>query len=376
MMCAWLLKEDARPRISLQPDRKILPVDYFHVRVGARRRAGSSRRPFCSRCWLPGRQRLPLRQGSEGILPAAGHRTSAGQRHGPAAHLLSGAGGRRRSGSRRRSGRIRTSKPSPWWRAPAAADSAAELGTDQRSAQAGGGSQVHFGPGDRPPAPPDVRRAGAVLFLQNSQDVRVGGRQGNAQYQYTLQAPDFDSLAYWGPKVLDKLSTLPEIADVSSDQQNSGLSSNVVIDRDTASRLGLTAQAVDSALYDAFGQRQVSVMYKSINQYHVVLALQQQWWAEPGLPEHDLRADAAGHQRSSVDFHALHAGHYAHFAAAPGAVSGHHAFVQPAGRRGAERRRGGHQAGGGGNGPAGQHHRQVRRHRAGLSGSAAAISRS
>ncbi len=122
---------------------------------------------------------------------------------------------------------------------------------------------------------------GATMFLQNSQDVRVGGRQGNAQYQYTLQGPDFDSLAVWGPKLLDRLSALPEIADVSSDQQNSGLSSNVVIDRDTASRLGLTAQAVDSALYDAFGQRQVSVMYKSINQYHVVLALQQQWWESP-----------------------------------------------------------------------------------------------
>jgi multidrug efflux pump len=122
---------------------------------------------------------------------------------------------------------------------------------------------------------------GATMLLQNSQDVRIGGRQGNAQYQYTLQAPDFATLAAWGPKVLEQLSKVPEIADVSSDQQNSGLSSNVVIDRDTASRLGLTAQAVDSALYDAFGQRQVSVMYKSINQYHVVLALQQQWWESP-----------------------------------------------------------------------------------------------
>jgi multidrug efflux pump len=122
---------------------------------------------------------------------------------------------------------------------------------------------------------------GANIFLQNAQDVRIGGRVGNAQYQYTLQAPDFDSLSLWGPRVLDRLSNLPEIADVSSDQQNSGLSSNVVIDRDTASRLGLTAQAVDAALYDAFGQRQVSVMYKSINQYHVVLALQQQWWENP-----------------------------------------------------------------------------------------------
>jgi multidrug efflux pump len=122
---------------------------------------------------------------------------------------------------------------------------------------------------------------GATLSLQNSQDVRIGGRQGNAQYQYTLQGPSFDSLSVWGPKLLERLSAVPEIADVTSDQQNSGLSSNVVIDRDTASRLGLTAQAVDSALYDAFGQRQVSVMYKSINQYHVVLALQQQWWQSP-----------------------------------------------------------------------------------------------
>src|SRR3984957_1665940 len=122
---------------------------------------------------------------------------------------------------------------------------------------------------------------GATLFLQSQQDLRIGGRQGNAQYQYTLQTQDLDLLAKWGPLVLDKLSTLPEIVDVSSDQQNSGLSSNVVIDRDTASRLGLTAQAVDSALYDAFGQRQVSTMYKSINQYHVVLALEQQWWENP-----------------------------------------------------------------------------------------------
>jgi multidrug efflux pump len=122
---------------------------------------------------------------------------------------------------------------------------------------------------------------GAIMYLQNSQDVRIGGRVSNAQYQYTLQGPDFQTLAVWGPKLLERLLTLPEIADVSNDQQNSGLSANVTIDRDTASRLGLTAQAVDSALYDAFGQRQVSVMYKSINQYHVVLALEQRWWESP-----------------------------------------------------------------------------------------------
>ena len=122
---------------------------------------------------------------------------------------------------------------------------------------------------------------GATLYLQAYQDVRVGGRQANAEYQYTIQSPDLQALDAWGPKVLEALSHLPQITDVSSDQQNSGLSSNVVVDRDTASRLGLTAQAVDSALYDAFGQRMVSTMYKSINQYHVVLALEQQWWESP-----------------------------------------------------------------------------------------------
>ncbi len=122
---------------------------------------------------------------------------------------------------------------------------------------------------------------GAVLILQNSQDIRIGGRISNAQYQYTLQAPDFQTLSVWAPRLLNRLYDLPEITDVTNDQQNSGLSSNVTIDRDTASRLGLTAQAVDAALYDSFGQRQVSVMYKSINQYHVVLALEQQWWESP-----------------------------------------------------------------------------------------------
>jgi multidrug efflux pump len=122
---------------------------------------------------------------------------------------------------------------------------------------------------------------GATLFLQSNQDIRIGGRQGNAQYQYTLQTQDLNLLNEWAPRVLARLQVLPEIADVSSDLQNSGLSENLTIDRDTASRLGLTAQAVDSALYSAFGQRQVSTMYKSINQYHVVLALEQKWWSSP-----------------------------------------------------------------------------------------------
>jgi len=126
---------------------------------------------------------------------------------------------------------------------------------------------------------------GATLYLQANQDIRIGGRQSNGEYQYTLQSQDLKLLDQWGPKVLEQMRKLPQIADVSSDLENSGLSSNVEVDRDTASRLGLTAQAVDSALYDAFGQRQVSTMYKSINQYHVVLALEQQWWSSPDFLE-------------------------------------------------------------------------------------------
>ena len=168
---------------------------------------------------------------------------------------------------------------------------------------------------------------GANMFLQNSQDVRIGGRQANAQYQYTLQGPDFASLAEWGPKVLERLSALPEIADVSSDQQISGLSSNVVIDRDTASRLGLTAQAVDSALYDAFGQRQVSVMYKAINQYHVVLALEQQWWENPDFLK-TIYVQTPKGTTFLVDFRSLHPRDYTHQVASSGTISGDHAFVQ------------------------------------------------
>jgi multidrug efflux pump len=124
---------------------------------------------------------------------------------------------------------------------------------------------------------------GATLTLQSAQDLRIGGRVSNAQYQYTLQTEDLAVLADWAPKVLIRLRQLPELTDLTSDQQNSGLSSNIVIDRDTASRLGLTAAAVDNALSSAFSQRQVSTIYKAINQYHVVVALEQKWWESPDV---------------------------------------------------------------------------------------------
>ncbi|HXJ83629.1 MAG TPA: multidrug efflux RND transporter permease subunit [Candidatus Methylomirabilis sp.] len=112
---------------------------------------------------------------------------------------------------------------------------------------------------------------GATLFLQAVQDLRIGGRISNAQYQYTLQSPDLTELNAAAPRMLAKLRELPELRDVSTDQQNRGLQATLVIDRDTASRLGIQAQAIDDALYDAFGQRQVSTIFTQLNQYHVVL---------------------------------------------------------------------------------------------------------
>jgi multidrug efflux pump len=118
---------------------------------------------------------------------------------------------------------------------------------------------------------PKLQLPGSVLFLQSYQDVRIGGRSGNAQYQYTLQSGSMQDLQKWAALMLNRLKTLPQIRDVNTDLQNKGLESRMIIDRDTAARLGVSASAIDSALYSAFGQRQVSTMYMPLNQYHVVM---------------------------------------------------------------------------------------------------------
>ena len=121
----------------------------------------------------------------------------------------------------------------------------------------------------------------AGVFMQAAQDIRVGGRGSNAQYQYTLQGENIDDLNHWGPLLTARLQKERVIADVNADQQTAGLQASVVIDRDTASRLGITAGAVDQALYDAFGQRQVSTMYAGMNQYRVVMEVAPQYWQHP-----------------------------------------------------------------------------------------------
>jgi multidrug efflux pump len=112
---------------------------------------------------------------------------------------------------------------------------------------------------------------GSNMFLQSPQDVRAGGRQSNATYQYTLKADDLNLLKTWTAKLADELKRQPLLSDVNTDQEDHGLESFVTVDRDTAGRLGLSAIDVDNTLYDAFGQRQVSTIYKDLNQYHVIM---------------------------------------------------------------------------------------------------------
>ncbi len=138
--------------------------------------------------------------------------------------------------------------------------------------------------------------AGVSLYLQAVQDLRIGGRMSNAQYQYTLQSDDLSQLNLWAPRVLKKLRSIRSLTDVSSDQQNAGLEEAIIVDRDTAARLGLSQQTIDDTLYDAFGQRQVSTMFTQLNQYHVVMEVAPEFWQTPDALEHIHVASNTGQQ--------------------------------------------------------------------------------
>jgi len=136
---------------------------------------------------------------------------------------------------------------------------------------------------------------GATVFMQAGQDLRIGGRQSNAQFQYTIQSDNLQDLVNWGPRLLQEMRKLPGFTDVNSDQQNNGLQASLVYDRLTAARLGLTPQMIDNTLYDAFGQCQVSTMYTALNQYHVVLEVDPKYWQSPqGLDNIYLRSTNGG----------------------------------------------------------------------------------
>jgi multidrug efflux pump len=125
------------------------------------------------------------------------------------------------------------------------------------------------------------REPGASLFLVPVQDIRVGGRQAYAQYQFTLQADELEALRKWEPLVRRALAQLPELADVNTDQQDFGIQTSLVIDRDSAAQLGVTVRAIDATLNDAFGQRQVSTIYNPLNQYRVVMEAAPEYWQSP-----------------------------------------------------------------------------------------------
>jgi len=126
-----------------------------------------------------------------------------------------------------------------------------------------------------------ARVPGATLYLQAAQDVRVGGRFGAAQYQYTMRGDNLQDLTDFAPRMLAKLRAIPIIADVNSDQQDRGLQSFVHYDRETAARFGISPQLIDATLYDAFGQRPVSTMYTALNQYHVIMEAAPEYWQDP-----------------------------------------------------------------------------------------------
>ncbi|HEY1984927.1 MAG TPA: efflux RND transporter permease subunit [Terracidiphilus sp.] len=121
----------------------------------------------------------------------------------------------------------------------------------------------------------------ASAFLQAAQDLRIGGRGGNAMYQYTIQTESIPDLAHWGPVLMQNMRKLPGLQDVNSDQQNGGLQEMLTYDRVTAARLGQTSQSLDRALYSAFGQSEVSVIYTQLNQYYVVMEVAPQYWQDP-----------------------------------------------------------------------------------------------
>ncbi len=141
-----------------------------------------------------------------------------------------------------------------------------------------------------------AKEPGANLFLQPVQDIRIGGRASNAQYQYTLQADDLAELRTWEIRIRAALSQLPELADVNTDQQDKGLQTSLLIDRETASRLGVTPKMIDATLNDLFGQRQVSTIYAQLNQYHVVMEAAPEFWQSPEALQTVYVRTAAGAQ--------------------------------------------------------------------------------
>ena len=162
---------------------------------------------------------------------------------------------------------------------------------------------------------------GANLYMQAVQDLRIGSRTSAAQYQYTIQSDNLPDLNRWAPELLKALRKLPLLADVNTDAQNNGLAMQLEIDRATASRLGITPQAIDNLLYDAFGEREIATQYTAINQYFVVMEAAPEFWQTPDGLNRIYVTTASG---STVPLSA-----FAHFRPANAALSVNHSGVFP-----------------------------------------------
>ena len=163
---------------------------------------------------------------------------------------------------------------------------------------------------------------GASLYLQAVQDINVGGRFSGAQYQYTLQADNLTDLVGWAPQLMERMKQIPTLRDVNTDQQLNGLQAQLVIDRDTAGRLGVPVSEIDNTLNDAFGQRQVSNIYKGINQYHVVLEVEPQYLRDPETLKNIYAASNTGKLIPLSSF--------SHFEPAKSALTVNHQGIFPA----------------------------------------------
>jgi multidrug efflux pump len=165
------------------------------------------------------------------------------------------------------------------------------------------------------------RVPGVTLVLQSSQDLRVGGRQSAAQYQYALQDDNLQELTHWAPILTNALKRVPQLTDVTSDQQNHGLDASLVIDRPTASRLGITAQTTDNIIYDAFGEREIAKTYTAMNQYFVVMEVDPQFWQNPDGLKSVYATSSSGQPVPLASF--------THFAASTAALTVNHSGVFP-----------------------------------------------
>jgi multidrug efflux pump len=220
---------------------------------------------------------------------------------------------------------------------------------------------------------------GITLYMQPVQDLTVEDRVSRTQFQYSIEDADAQELAQWTPKLVEKLRAAPALRDVATDQLNGGLRTNLTIDRDTASRLGILPQAIDNTLYDAFGQRQVSIIFTQLNQYHVVLEVLPSFAKNSRRDERRIRSPQQrdtefrrAHRQCSRAHHQRNSGAAFHFCAdaidqrtpgrqPPGTVPGCDAFVQPRTGRFSGRRHAGHPGSGKGNSDAGEYPRLVSR---------------